>query len=103
MSDYTQTAIPMARLTDPSTSHEAAASVNDVRTSQRFIYGMIRALGGATDEELVRRVKSAQVAMSESGIRTRRSELVRLGLIVDSGARKRTASGRRSIVWVVAE
>jgi len=101
MSDWTQTAIPVARHTDPSTSHEAAQSVKDVRKSQQAIYALIQALGGATDEELVRRVRSAGIPMSESGVRTRRSELVKHGLVVDSGERKRTVAGRRTIVWTV--
>ncbi len=34
-----------------------------------------------------------------SGARTRRKELVRLGLVRDSGVRKRTEANRPTIVW----
>jgi hypothetical protein len=36
---------------------------------------------------------------STSGLRTRRAELVKMGLIKDSGKRARLRSGRYSIVW----
>ena len=37
-----------------------------------------------------------------SGLRTRRSELVDAGLVVDSGERKLTQNGAKSIVWRLA-
>jgi hypothetical protein len=36
---------------------------------------------------------------SESGIRSRRAELVDRGLVVDTGRRIRLESGRYAIVW----
>lgn len=42
----------LARLSDPETSHEAAASVENVRESQQRVYRIILDLGGATDERL---------------------------------------------------
>lgn len=91
-----------ARKTDPTTSHAAAASVKDITTTQEFILmALTRPL---TDVDLVsayRSFKSAPPA-SESGIRSRRSELVALGKVVDTGARERLESGRHAIVWQVA-
>lgn len=91
-----------ARKTDPTTSHAAAASVKDITSTQEFILmALTRPL---TDVDLVsayRAFKSAPPA-SESGICSRRSELVALGKVVDTGARVRLASGRHAIVWQVA-
>jgi hypothetical protein len=38
---------------------------------------------------------------SESGIRTRRKELVERGLVEDTGRRDILVSGRKSIIWKV--
>lgn len=86
-----------ARRTDPWTSHEAAASVK-VRESQKLVLSLLRQ-GPATDEELADRAHAASAAISPSGLRTRRCELVVLGLAVDTGERRRTAAGRQTIVW----
>ena len=51
-----------------------------------------------TDIELVQAMSSK---MSPSGTRTRRSELVRMGLVKDSGRRKPGPTGRTHIVWEV--
>lgn len=93
--------MPKARRTDPQTSHEAAASVDNVTITQGFI---LRALQKPrTDPQLIeayRHLKKAPPA-SESGIRTRRAELVDKGLVVDSGLRSTTPFGRKAIVWSV--
>jgi hypothetical protein len=69
-----------------------------------------RAAGPMTQEELVaeyhRRVASATVdwpAQTDSGIRTRSSELERAGLIRDSGRTRRLASGRQGNVYEAIE
>ena len=92
---------PAARTNDPETSHEAAESVQHVRESQAFILGILATVGPLTDEEINREVKRRAVRMSDSGIRTRRSELVTQGRVEDSGLRRTTESGRRTIVWRV--
>ena len=91
-----------ARRTDPTTSFEAAGSVKDTTKTQQFILKALRK--PLTDVDLVsayRAFKSAPVA-SESGIRSRRAELVGLGLVRDTGKRVKLASGRHAIVWQVA-
>lgn len=90
-----------ARRTDPRTSHEAAASVTHMRESQHTILSLFEQHGPMEDELLIKWAGgyAAGRKMSVSGIRTRRSELVRLGLVRDSGKRARLPSGRHSIIW----
>lgn len=92
-----------ARWSDPPTSHEAARSVIHIRESQQFILSVLQVDGPLTDEELFAAVTHRGRRISPSGCRTRRSELVKLGLICDSDKRKRLSSGRFSIVWMAAE
>jgi hypothetical protein len=97
---------PRARRTDPETSHEAADSLHHLRTSQAAVLRVLRQ-GSMTDQTLVREYNRAFAndpfkfpLQSESGIRTRRKELVELGMVEDAGVRIRLASGRRGIVWM---
>lgn len=98
-----------ARRSDPRTSKDAAASVRRIRESQADVLTIIRRYGPVSDEDLIRqyrnfdRDKGMLIIQSDSGIRTRRSELVRLGAVVDSGLRGRTASNRQTVLWKVAQ
>lgn len=90
-----------ARRTDPVTSHLAALSVRGLRESQVAVLAMFG--GPFTDEELIDAYYQAQVAgivpaQSESGIRTRRKELVTAGFLEASGI-GRSRSGRSSTLW----
>ena len=92
-----------ARKTDPATSREAAQSVNGITKLQTLIISLFKAnIGGIHDEDLVLLFHGWQPPFSQSGIRSRRAELVRKGLIEDSGKRVKTASGRNAIVWRLA-
>lgn len=53
--------------------------------------------GGATDEEL-----QNGLAMNPNTERPRRRELAQARRVIDGGARRPTASGRKAIVWVKA-
>ena len=88
-----------ARNTDPITSHLAAESVRDVTATQEYVLKALRK--ARTDFELVQAYNSLKTAprASESGIRSRRAELVRKGMVVDTGRRVRLDSGRYAIVW----
>ncbi len=86
----------VARHSDPDTSHEAAASVKHIRRSQEVVLALLKDLGPVTDEELY---VFAQDNMTRSGARTRRKELVDKRLVKDSGMKRLTISGRKSIVW----
>lgn len=97
-----------ARGTDPQTSHDAARSIkaDHIRASQQAILDILRDHGEMNDLELVRRYQQladpGRPHQSESGIRTRRSELVDAGRVVDTGRRVAMPSGRQSILWAVA-
>ena len=88
-----------ARNTDPATSHDAADSVSEVTLTQSFVLRVLRR--PRVDVELVRAYQNMKTAprASESGIRSRRAELVKQGLVRDTGRRTRLESGRMAIVW----
>lgn len=100
--------MPFARTTDPETSHEAAASVKNLTATQDAILALFTSTSVAlTDESLVAlyhraRSHGAPYA-SDSGIRSRRAELVRLGKLRDTGLKIKLASGRNAILWGVAK
>lgn len=94
----------VARSTDPETSHAAAASVGDLRLSQASVLRFLTAFGPMSDELLCtiydkfwRQYEYPQ--QSPSGIRSRRAELVRLGLVVDTGEKVEMTTGRMAKVW----
>jgi hypothetical protein len=94
--------MPFARKSDPTTSFQAAESVSNVTETQEFILKMLEN-HSMTDVQLVGYFKAVPgPKASESGIRSRRSELVASGLVVDSGERRKLASGRKAIVWAKA-
>ena len=96
-----------ARRTDPETSHAAAASMtSDKLAAQRaLVYDALKRHGPMTDTDILRTVQLYfdKRHESPSGLRTRRSELVRMGLVEDTGGRMRLDSGRKAIVWRAIE
>jgi hypothetical protein len=99
--------MPNARITDPETSHEAAKSVSKLRYMYDTMIIAFETLGPMNDEQLIKlwRVGVNELgwrSASESGIRSRRSELVAQGKLKDSGKRQKMQSGRLSIVWEIA-
>ena len=93
--------VAKARRTDPQTSHDAADSVEDITATKRHILKLLRT--PKCDEQLVVMFRAngpVDLRMkSESGIRSRRAELVREGRVADTGKRIKLASGRQAIVW----
>ena len=84
--------IAHARHTDPETSHAAAQRVTEITERQRSVLRLIPIDRGVTDPYIesaynqARRVaRDVTPAQSESGLRTRRAELVELGYVVASG------------------
>lgn len=93
--------MPTARKTDPLTSWLAARSIDEdsiTETKRYLLKALNRPRTDVSLSEAYRNLKGSPRA-SESGLRTRRAELVAQGLVVDSGAREKLASGRVAIVW----
>jgi hypothetical protein len=91
-----------ARMTDPTTSWEAAGSVRNITETQVNI--LLCLAVPRTDDELVDTFdlmagSNGWKLASASGIRSRRAELVDRGLVKDTGERRKTWSGRNAIVW----
>lgn len=94
-----------ARATDPETSHEAGhAQTSKLRASQARVLAMFKLYGDMHDKQLKEYLHDAEKEMgftklmSDSGIRTRRSELVSLGKLRDTGRREKV-DGHNCIVW----
>jgi hypothetical protein len=92
-----------ARTTDPQTSHQAARTVNVTR-GQQVVLSEFLMYHRLTDEQLIEALKIRQAScrdakLSDSGARSRRAELVAIGVLRDTGERTTTASGRKTTVW----
>lgn len=94
----------LARPHDPDTSIEAAESVvANLRASQESVLYLFKRLERLTFEDLIFHAPNFGVFQSESGLRTRTKELVRMGLVRDSGDRRLTKSSRKCVVWEVVK
>mgnify|MGYP001278623252 CR=1 len=85
-----------ARATDPETSKQGPVSYR-MNQSRSDVLRTLR-LRPLTDIELV---SAMSPKMSASGARSRRAELVRMGLVKDTGKRRRSSTGRLHAVWEV--
>lgn len=82
------------------TSEAAAKSMEPHAGSLRAaVLDWLRVRGnyGCTDDELF-----LWIAGSQNAIRPRRVELVKSGLVKDSGTTRKTRSGRAATVWISA-
>lgn len=99
--------MPHARLTDPETSHQAAGSLTAERLNetQRNILELLGKKPMADDEIGFRYYAIASGGRwnhtSPSGLRSRRAELVELGLVVRHSI-DTSKFGRKQIVWALA-
>ena len=94
---------PMARSGDPDTSKQAARSVKNIGEIHDCIMKVLADEGPSTDVDIFGYMHLFfWRPISPSGLRTRRSELVKLGKVVDSGERRTLQSGRLGIVWKLA-
>jgi len=83
------------------TSFDAAKAIEPkAGTLRAMVLDYIRRTGqsGATDISM-----QAWIPMDPSTQRPRRIELLKAGLIKDSGRTRKTASGRQATVWVAVE
>jgi len=87
----------VARSTDPGTSWAAAKSLTSdtIRESQTTVLMSLIHYGPMTDTRLV----EVTPGLSPSGVRTRRKELVDMGLVENTGEVTVLVSGRKAIVW----
>ncbi len=99
-----------ARRDDPWTSWAAAHSIPDVRSRQAAILHLMHHAGqGLTLEQIVFAYRRAQddpriayPPQTDSSIRSRTSELVDLGHVVDTGEVRITKAGRKARVLAFA-
>ena len=92
---------PRARANDMQTALDAAKSVTPGRTERLILeVFQIRAgfAAGCTDDELAARLPLCYPPTVKSA----RSRLTALGLLVDSGTRRPSDRGRAQIVWALA-
>ena len=87
---------PPAQAHSPTSVAAADAIMECADTKRVAVWGFIQGMKGATDEEI-----QHALGMNPSTERPRRIELVRMGLVVDSGETRKTASGRSAVVWKV--
>lgn len=99
-----------ARAGDPSTSHAAAASVtaSGLRDRQLAVQTLLAQRGPMHFDALITAYQTAHTAnpklyprQAPSGIRTRVSELVALGIAHDTGQKVLLPSNRQAILWAV--
>ena len=84
---------------DPETSRAAAQAILALLPDlQQAVYAYAYAQGsdGFTDEEMLRHFNSTR-----STYRTRRSELTRAGLIMDTGRTRVLPTRRNAIIWAI--
>ena len=82
------------------TSREARKSIRPHMSEQQrrvYCWALLMTSSGFTDDGAI-----AALKMNPSSFRPRRGELVEVGMLKDSGQRRKTASGRSAVVWVVA-
>jgi transcription initiation factor IIE alpha subunit len=104
MSDYYSESVADLPLFNPpaqrhsETSRAAAASLDGdaLNAMQRRVLQYLETHGPSTDEEI-----ATGLDMNPSTERPRRIELHKRGLVVEAGTRK-TASGRKAVVWRTA-
>lgn len=95
----------LTRKGDPWTSQAAPSDKTTRDTIRKAVYRIFEKYGRLTDEELVNIYLSKDnfPKATAQGIRSRRAELVREGLIEEEGSLGVTVSGRRCLYWKKAK
>jgi hypothetical protein len=103
------TLTPGTRRSHPETSRLAARSIDGLSDKRQAVLSIVATYGPLTHEGIIRRYNEKRIEFdmiipkqTDSGIRSRCAELVRMGLVeaVD-GDHGVTASGRKCNVWRV--
>lgn len=90
---------PAARPSDPETS-ALTITTSALSELQALILEVHRAHAGLTDEELIVKLANGHRPGRRDGtVIKRRAELVKAGLLIDSGNRRNVSSGRAAVVW----
>jgi hypothetical protein len=98
-SQLTLSVSPGVRLGDPETSRQAAELAPEYRSRLRErILNLLRQ-GRATDDEIVQQLPEEH----PGSVSKRRHDLVRAGLVVDTGRRRPTRRGTQAIVWAAVD
>lgn len=98
---------PLARFSDPDTSHDAGNSqtAEVLNARQVAVLAALHRYGPMTDEQIIARLDAMRVLddsipnSTAQAFRTARKALQSAGRIVDSQRREHTAAGRTAIVW----
>lgn len=105
----TTEALPV-RSTDPDTSREAASiAMGRAGTIRPIVLALVREHGPLTHDELIGQYHRLMIIdpktpkASESGLRTRLSELVRRGLIREDATRGKSLFGNTAKRWVAVD
>lgn len=89
-----------ARYSDPETSWDAAKALGDLTEAQLDVLTIIVEGGEMTDYEIRQRALDRGMRQSPSGLRSRRDELVKVGLVEWTGStRPKPDTGHQSRVW----
>lgn len=95
---------PIARATDPHTSHEAAESLTTRELIESFVLSLFHRYGAMTDAELTDRYFSeVGPAAHIDSPRKRRSDLADKGRLRPSNLTRLSPTGRKAIVWEVVK
>jgi len=97
------------RTGDPDTSQAAAQAVN-IRHAKSLQWWILRWLGSPLQSDDDRThlgvhagLRHVQPSPTESGCRTRLNELVKAGLVRDTGRRAVLPTGRKAVVWDITD
>ncbi len=98
---------PLARATDPQTSHDAVPGRPKREAQKRAILALLTEVGPMTDHELTwqyskQRAQRGWPATQADSVRKRRAELKAEGRVVNTGRVSGFAGSPASIVWAAA-
>lgn len=71
-------------------------------THRDVVLNLLREFGALSDYSLVHAAKARHFDVTPSSVRSRRAELVREGIVRDSGSTESTGRGRTAKVWTLA-